>query len=89
MHIFLTKDHTIDPDVVAMAHMIPWNGEPYTQFLMKREDLVPLSFVGDEALEVSAHWTLYVTKAEEERRGGTEAAVPKMEPLIESEDNQK
>ena len=70
MHIFLTKDSTVDPDAVALAHLIPWNGEPYAQFLMKREDLLPLSFVGDEALEVWAHWTLYVTKAEEERLGG-------------------
>lgn len=69
MHIFLTKDHTVNPDSVALAHLIPWNGEPYAQFLMKREDLLPLSFSGDEAVEVWANWTLYVRTAEEERRG--------------------
>jgi hypothetical protein len=72
MLIFLTKDHTIDPDAVALAHLIPWNGEPYAQFLMKREDMLPLSFAGDEALEVWAHWTLYVSRAEAEFRGGEE-----------------
>lgn len=70
MHIFLTKDHTIDPDSVALAHLIPWNGEPYAQFLLKRKDMLPLSFAGEEALEVWAHWQLYVSRAEEERRGG-------------------
>jgi hypothetical protein len=70
MHIFLTKDSTIDPDSVESAHLIPWNGEPYAQFLMNRKDFLPLSFVGDEALEVWAHWTLYVSRAEKERQDG-------------------
>lgn len=55
-----------------MAHLIPWNGEPYAQFLMKRKDFLPLFFAGDEALEVWAHWTLYLSRAEEERRDGEE-----------------
>ena len=71
MHILLTPNDSVDPASVEMAHLIEWDGQPRTEFLLKREDIVaPLSFVGDEAIEAWVNWQLYVRRAEEERRGG-------------------
>jgi len=70
MHILLTQNDSIDPDAVAMAHMIQWQGEPRAEFLMNREDLTePLSFVGDDAIEAWANWQTYVRSIEEKRCG--------------------
>jgi len=71
MHILLTEHDSVDPDAVAMAHLIYWQDEPLAEFLLNREDLAaPLSFAGDEAIEAWASWQRYIRSAEPECRDG-------------------
>jgi hypothetical protein len=86
MHIKLTDTFYIESESIDIIELSERSsGEPWVEVWTKRHDLCELHFRGDEAKEAWANWKAHMQLVEDERRGGAEAALPK----IESEDNQQ
>jgi len=70
MHINLTKTDCIDPETVARIHKLIHFGGPCVEVVLKRNDLSPFCFHGEDGVEAWNNWQAYIRGAEERRCGG-------------------